>query len=52
MKRYPSPKLAARMHYSILKTTSKIKQKNAKTREIAIILETAKNIAKYLKFQA
>jgi len=32
MKRYPSPKLAARMHYSYLKTALKIKHKCKNTK--------------------
>jgi len=44
MKRYPSPKLAARMHFSYPKNSVKI-------RKTANILETAGSVTKSLKFQ-
>jgi len=50
MKRYPSPKLVARMLFSTFKTALKL-NKNATTRKIAYILETAGNIAKSSTFQ-
>jgi len=52
MKRYPSPKLAAQMHLSLLKNNVKNKQKNVKTRKNANILETARFIAKSSKFKS
>jgi len=42
LKRYPSPKHTARMHFYTLKTASKVEQKMWK-RKIANILETARN---------
>jgi len=51
MKGYPSPKLAARMHFYTLKTALKIEQKCKKHEELPIFKKTAGNIAKSSKFQ-
>jgi len=52
MKRYPIPKLAAKMHFTTLKTALNIYQKMEKTRKVAKILRTARKIAKSSKFQS
>jgi len=49
MKKYPSPKLGVRMHFSSLEKALKIEQKNVKTGKIANNLETAGNIEKILR---
>jgi len=45
MKRCPSRKLTAGMHFFYLKNDVKTEQKNVKTRKIDITLKTAGNIA-------
>jgi len=52
MKRYPSPKLVARMHFFYLTDSVKNWTKNIKTRKIANTLKTAGKIAKSSKFQS
>jgi len=52
MKRFPSPKLAARMHFFYLKSSVENWTKNVKIRKIANIVETAGNSAKFSKFQS
>jgi len=51
VKRYPSPELAARMHFSFLKNSVENRAKNVKTRKIANIIKTARNVTKFLIFQ-